>query len=90
MLKYAIVHAEVDVLRELVQLRRPFEIEATHPLSSLMIPSTLEEWHAARRAIQKGLLDLGCDDAEAATILGVERRRVAERRRRMSVSKTAE
>jgi hypothetical protein len=82
-LKYAAVHTELDVFRQLVQLRRPFEIEETHPLSKLMMPSTPNEWNAARRVFQKILMDLGCEDPEVGEILGGGRRAAAELRRRM-------
>jgi hypothetical protein len=55
-----------------------------------MIPSTLDEWHAARRVLEKALLDVGYDDAEVGEIMGDGRRRVAQRRRRMNAPKTAE
>jgi hypothetical protein len=93
LLKYAAVHAELSVLHELTQLRRPFDVTATDPFASLVLPSTLDEWRTARRVLEKALFVVGCDDAEIGTILpdgtGDGRRRVAARRKRMSAQKTA-
>jgi hypothetical protein len=91
MFKWATVGAELDVFREMIQLRLPTRLVSTHGLLNITIPSTRDEWRTAKRELENCLFAAGLEDADVGIIMGEgagdARQRVAARRKRAGAGK---